>query len=1164
MKKRLLSVFTALALSCSMLPVNALAVENNTVYGVVDLGTTETSASNSISLFSSADGTVDKTSGEHVKWIDRIDVPDFAKGLYNSLVAASSADGALVNPELLAPQTVGNDTIYAYTLDTTGYSQEYVQKCVRAVFDAFDRDHPEVFWLSGETKIYISSNTAYFPLLVKGQGSFDIRDTATYANVDAIKTAISERDNAINKIMSGEYPSSGTDAEKVAYFDKWLTANNEYNTSVAGGSQSAIKTVHECISALKGSTGDNGPVCEGYARALKVLCDKAGIGCVLVDGQAKSSTSSSGEAHMWNYVQLDDNNWYAVDTTWNDPIVNGGTVSGERQDYLFVGSNTQVGGQSFIDSHPVTNEASTNGVAFTNQPTLSKTAYVKEITNNSAKSEYKIGESFDLKGVTATYWYTQKNQPVTVDLYDIKADVQVTPVTFENAGQQDVTVSYSGGKITIPVSVIDTTIKGTVTISVGSTNAISVGDTITAKADIENNISVNYQWYVNGSAVDGETNSSYTVKDGDKTIYVVVTPVSAEYAGNIQSTTIEVGKKLLTGTLSITGDNYTVGNKLGITYSIDCDTDLTFVWLRDGTEVSKGTEYTITKDDKGTTITVKAVAGSDYTGEVVSSNSVEIPATAPDAPAVTATAGNAQVTLNWTAPHNGGSDITNYKVTYVKTSQSATDTPKFIDGIGSDKTSYTVTGLENGVSYTFTVVAINKIGSTPSDDITATPVASSSGGGSSSGGSSSGGSSSSGNSSSGSTSGSSTGNVSNPSTSGGSTTVTTKPSATISGDTAKAEVTTSTMDKAVKSATDNAEKNDTKPVVKVEVDIKNADNMEVTLPTSSLKDLAKTSNGELVITSDVATVTVDSAALENILADAGSKVTLNVYSVAKSELNSRQQAVVGNAPVFDFSFVSGNDTISNFGGGTVTVTVSYSLSSNLDADKVVVYYVDDMGNTTPCKTIYSKYAKTVTFTTSHFSKYFIGYDNSIDMTAFHDVSEDRWSAEYIYDLYNRGIIDGVGSGMFAPARNITRAEFVKILAGVAGATSSQLSGSTKFTDVQSNSWYAGYVAWAVNNGVTSGTSNTTFSPNANITREQMATMIYRFANSKGITLPKTETAINFTDANTFSSWAVSAISAMQRAGIINGFDDDSFAPAYYATREQACKMLSIVLDIMGK
>ena len=86
MKKRLLSVFTALALSCSMLPVNALAVENNTVYGVVDLGTTETSASNSISLFSSADGTVDITNGEHVKWIDRIDVPAFAKELYNRTI----------------------------------------------------------------------------------------------------------------------------------------------------------------------------------------------------------------------------------------------------------------------------------------------------------------------------------------------------------------------------------------------------------------------------------------------------------------------------------------------------------------------------------------------------------------------------------------------------------------------------------------------------------------------------------------------------------------------------------------------------------------------------------------------------------------------------------------------------------------------------------------------------------------------------------------------------------------------------------------------------------------------------------------------------------------------------------------------------------------------
>ena len=182
---------------------------------------------------------------------------------------------------------------------------------------------------------------------------------------------------------------------------------------------------------------------------------------------------------------------------------------------------------------------------------------------------------------------------------------------------------------------------------------------------------------------------------------------------------------------------------------------------------------------------------------------------------------------------------------------------------------------------------------------------------------------------------------------------------------------------------------------------------------------------------------------------------------------------------------------------------------------------------------------------------------------FSDVDASGWAAESIYFLYERGIVDGVGDGLFAPTRSITRAEFVKILAGVAGADSETLSGKTTgFTDVEPGSWYAPYVAWAVENGVTSGTSETTFAPNANITREQMATMIYRYAQKVGFALPETQPAVTFDDASTFSAWAADAITAMQRAGIINGVGNNLFAPADNATREQACKMLALLLQLM--
>ena len=101
--------------------------------------------------------------------------------------------------------------------------------------------------------------------------------------------------------------------EKVLYFNEQLTKTNQYNTSA---DLSAIdNNCRECISALKGSIGEAGPVCEGYARAFKVLCDAAGIPCTIEEGYAFNGLHT--EAHMWNVVEIDNQNYY-LDVTWDD------------------------------------------------------------------------------------------------------------------------------------------------------------------------------------------------------------------------------------------------------------------------------------------------------------------------------------------------------------------------------------------------------------------------------------------------------------------------------------------------------------------------------------------------------------------------------------------------------------------------------------------------------------------------------------------------------------------------------------------------------------------------------------------------------------------------------------------------------------------------------
>ena len=362
--------------------------------------------------------------GNYVNWIDRLDLEggNVATALYNILAGQTTDAGILANPgnatnlngdyAILVTQDSGTVSFTydvnaadpdaaakaAAEIAVTSANQSNFEKAsvyMMAAFDAFDRDYPEVFWLSGQRMCgYGSSYTAsyaggegtaeytqpyYFFLTNAGLG-FDIRDSA-YQTVEAVSAGIARRDIGIANILVS-IPKDVSRYEVIKEINSCLTQMNSYNSSA--DLNSIDNSCRECISALlSGQTGALGPVCEGYARAFKVLCDELEIPCVLVDGFARSSADDDGEAHMWNYVQMEDGNWYAVDVTWNDPVVNGitTTVSGaENEDYLLVGSETVINGLRFIDSHPVSNTVSSTGTAFTNGPVLAAEDYLEAVS----------------------------------------------------------------------------------------------------------------------------------------------------------------------------------------------------------------------------------------------------------------------------------------------------------------------------------------------------------------------------------------------------------------------------------------------------------------------------------------------------------------------------------------------------------------------------------------------------------------------------------------------------------------------------------------------------------------------------------------------------------------------------------------------------------------
>lgn len=270
---------------------------------------------------------------------------------------------------------------------------------ISTVFQAFDRDHPEVFWLSGKCRIRIMSivnrgsgaQEAYFFLSLADLDGFTMRAPAWTAP-GSVDDGISRRDSAVNRILS--MVTGETAAEKVRQLNKILTEQNEYNTTADLSTIS--NEPHECLAALEGRAGKNGPVCDGYSRAFKVLCDQLDIPCVLENGYARTSAKSAGTFHMWNSVQVD-GNWYGADITWDDPLVRGvsGAKSGyENERYLLVGSSTEIRGMTFSRSHPASNQAAQGGVAFDNGPPLSTVAFTA-MTYQSGLSQLPFDDVSD-------------------------------------------------------------------------------------------------------------------------------------------------------------------------------------------------------------------------------------------------------------------------------------------------------------------------------------------------------------------------------------------------------------------------------------------------------------------------------------------------------------------------------------------------------------------------------------------------------------------------------------------------------------------------------------------------------------------------------------------------------------------------------------------------
>lgn len=242
-------------------------------------------------------------------------------------------------------------------------------------------------------------------------------------------------------------------------------------------------------------------------------------------------------------------------------------------------------------------------------------------------------------------------------------------------------------------------------------------------------------------------------------------------------------------------------------------------------------------------------------------------------------------------------------------------------------------------------------------------------------------------------------------------------------------------------------------------------------------------------------------------------------------------------------------------GTTVTVTASPSKGYVVDAVKVVDKDGKDVAVTEKDgKYVFTMPASAVTVTGS-----FKAETPAPVALPFSDVKSGNWFYDAVKYAYAQGLMTGTSATTFAPNGTMNRAMIVTVLYRL--EKSPAVTGASKFTDVPAGQWYSDAVAWAAANKIVNGYDETTFGPMNAVTREQMAAILFRYEQVKGLENVTLEENLNrFPDQNKISAYAIPALQWAVGQKIINGNADGTLDPTGTATRAQVAQIFTNLLN----
>jgi len=298
------------------------------------------------------------------------------------------------------------------------------------------------------------------------------------------------------------------------------------------------------------------------------------------------------------------------------------------------------------------------------------------------------------------------------------------------------------------------------------------------------------------------------------------------------------------------------------------------------------------------------------------------------------------------------------------------------------------------------------------------------------------------------------------------------------------------------------------------------------------------------------TVTLDKTALATV-SDKGGDVTISLERIDNAALTGAQKEILGaqaeTALVIDVAVFAGGEKVSAFNGGSIAVAVPYTPKAGEDTSKLVVWFINDDGSIEPKTGVYNAKTGLFEFQTQHLSQYVLV------SFPFKDVSASSWYYGSVAYAYTNGLFSGTGDTAFSPDTAMTRGMLVTVLWRMAGCPAA--SAPLRFADVPAGAYYAEAVRWAAANRIVDGYSSERFGPDDDVTREQMAAVLCRYAAFRGYDVSGAASLAGYADRASVSAYAQAAVAWAVDAGLIQG-SDGRLLPAAAAARAQVAAVLA--------